>query len=130
MLIVADNLILIRLFFWKPWQAAVDLLAIFSIWGTVEFGEPFFLSMLHENGEISPKNEKEWKYEEERAGTEERAHAKKKPGGVDWVAHNRVDAGSEKSVFFNGFGDFDFDGKDINNKTKQNDEYAKDGKKY
>ena len=130
MLIVADNLILIRLFFWKPWQAAVDLLAIFSIWGTVEFGEPFFLSMLHENGEISQKNEKEWKYEEERAGTEERAHAKKKPGGVDWVAHNRVDAGSEKSVFFNGFGDFDFDGKDINNKTKQNDEYAKDGKKY
>ena len=86
--------------------------------------------MLHENGEISPKNEKEWKYEEERAGTDERAHAKKEPGGVDWVAHNRVDAGSEKSVFFNGFGDFDFDGKDINNKTKQNDEYAKDGKKY
>lgn len=86
--------------------------------------------MLHENGEISPKNEKEWKYEEERAGTEERAHAKKKPCGVDWVAHHRVDAGSEKSVFFNGFGDFDFDGKDINNKTKQNDEYAKDGKKY
>lgn len=130
MLIVADNLILIRLFFWEPWQAAINFLAIFSIWGTVEFGEPFFLSMLHENGEISPKNEKEWKYEEERAGTEERAHAKKKPGGVDWVAHNRVDAGSEKSVFFNGFGDFDFDGKDINNKTKQNDEYAKDGKKY
>lgn len=86
--------------------------------------------MLHENGEISPKNEKEWKYEEERAGTEERAHAKEKPGGVDWVAHNRVDAGSEESVFFNGFGDFDFDGKDIDNKTKQNDEYAKDGKKY
>lgn len=118
MLIVADNLILIRLFFWKPWQAAVDLLAIFSIWGTVEFGEPFFLSMLHENGEISPKNEKEWKYEEERAGTEERAHAKKKPGGVDRVAHNRVDAGSEESVFFNGFGDFDFDGKDIDNEAK------------
>ena len=130
MLIVADNLILIRLFFWEPRQAAINFLAIFSISGTVEFGEPFFLSMLHENGEISPKNEKEWKYEEERAGTEERAHAKKKPGGVDWVAHNRVDAGSEKSVFFNGFGDFDFDGKDINNKTKQNDEYAKDGKKY
>ena len=114
MLIVADNLILIRLFFWKPWKTAVDLLAIFSVWSTVEFGEPFFLSMLHENGEISPKNEKE----------------QEKPGGVDWVAHNRVDAGSEKSVFFNGFGDFDFDGKDINNKTKQNDEYAKDGKKY
>lgn len=130
MWIVTNALILIRLFFWKPWKTAINLLAIFSIWGTVEFGEPFFLSMLHENGEISPKNEKEWKYEEERAGTEERAHAKKKPGGVDWVAHNRVDAGSEKSVFFNGFGDFDFDGKDINNKTKQNDEYAKDGKKY
>lgn len=130
MWIVTNALILIRLFFWKPWKTAINLLAIFNIWGTVEFGEPFFLSMLHENGEISPKNEKEWKYEEERAGTEERAHAKKKPGGVDWVAHNRVDAGSEKSVFFNGFGDFDFDGKDINNKTKQNDEYAKDGKKY
>lgn len=85
--------------------------------------------MLHKNGEISPKNEKEWKYEEERARTEECASTKKKPGGVDWVAHNRVDAGSEKSVFFNGFGDFDFDGKDINNKTKQNDEYAKDGEK-
>lgn len=129
MLIVADNLILIRLFFWKPWKTAINLLAIFNIWGTVEFGEPFFLSMLHKNSEIEPENEEEQKCEEERARTEECAHAKKKPGGVDWVAHNRVDAGSEKSVFFNGFGDFDFDGKDINNKTKQNDEYAKDGEK-
>ena len=59
MLIVADNLILIRLFFREPWKTAINLLAIFSIWGTVEFGEPFFLSMLHENSEISPKNEKE-----------------------------------------------------------------------
>lgn len=129
MLIVADNLILIRLFFWKPWKTAINLLAIFNIWGTVEFGEPFFLSMLHKNSEIEPENEEEQKCEEERARTEECASTKKKPGGVDWVAHNRVDAGSEKSVFFNGFGDFDFDGKDINNKTKQNDEYAKDGEK-
>lgn len=129
MLIVADNLILIRLFFGKPWQAAINLFAIFNIWGTVEFGEPFFLSMLHENGEISPKNEKEQKCKEERARTEERARAKEKPGGVDRVAHNRVDAGSEESVFFNGFGDFNFDGKDIDDKTKQNDEYAEDGEK-
>lgn len=129
MLIVADNLILIRLFFGKPWQAAINLFAIFNIWGTVEFGEPFFLSMLHENGEISPKNEKEQKCEDKRAGAEERARAKKEPGGVDRVAHNGVDAGSEESVFFNGFGDFDFDGKDIDDKTKQNDEYAEDGEK-
>lgn len=129
MLIVADNLILIRLFFGKPWQAAINLFAIFNIWGTVEFGEPFFLSMLHENGEISPKNEKEQKCKEERARTEERARAKEKPGGVDRVAHNRVDAGSEESVFFNGFGDFDFDGKDINNESKQNNKYTEDAKK-
>ena len=129
MLIVINNLILIRLFFWEPWQAAINLLAIFNIRDTVEFGEPFFLSMLHENSEISPKNEKEQKCEEERAGTKERARAKKKPGGVDRVAHNGVDAGSEKSVFFNGFGDFDFDGKDIDDKAKQNDEYAEDGEK-
>lgn len=51
------------------------------------------------------------------------------PGGVDRVAHNGVDAGSEESVFFNGFGDFDFDGKDIDNKAKQNNEYAEDGEK-
>ena len=129
MLIVANNLILIRLFFWEPWQAAINLLAIFSIWNTIEFGEPFFLSMLHENGEISPKNEKEQKCEEERARKEERARAKEKPGGVDRVAHNCIDAGSEESVFFNGFGDFDFDGMDIDDKTKQNDEYAEDGEK-
>ena len=129
MLIVADNLILIRLFFGKPWQAAINLFAIFNIWGTVEFGEPFFLSMLHENGEISPKNEKEQKFEDKRAGAEERARAKMEPGGVDRVAHNGVDAGSEESVFFNGFGDFDFDGKDIDNKAKQNNEYAEDGEK-
>lgn len=129
MWIVTNALILIRLFFWKPWKTAINLLAIFNIWGTVEFGEPFFLSMLHKNSEIEPENEEEQKCEEERARTEECASTKKKPGGVDWVAHNRVDAGSEKSVFFNGFGDFDFDGKDINNKTKQNDEYAKDGEK-
>ena len=129
MLIVADNLILSRLFFWKPWKTAINLFAIFSIWSTVEFGEPFFLSMLHENGEISPKNEKEWKYEEERAGTEERAHAKKKPGEVDRVAHDRIDAGSEESVFFNGFGDFDFDDKDIDNESKQNNKYTEDAKK-
>lgn len=129
MLIVADNLILIRLFFGKPWQAAINLFAIFNIWSTVEFGEPFFLSMLHENGEISPKNEKEQKCEEERAGAEECARTEEKPGGVDRVAHNSVDAGSEESVFFNGFGDFDFDGKDIDNKTKQNDEYAQDDEK-
>ena len=130
MWIVTNALILIRLFFWKPWKTAINLLAIFNIWGTVEFGEPFFLSMLHENGEIEPENEEEQKCEEERARTEECASTKKKPGGVDWVAHNRVDAGSKESVFFNGFGDFDFDGKNINNKTKQNDEYAKGGKKY
>ena len=27
------------------------------------------------------------------------------------------------------FGDFDFDGKDIDDKAKQNDEYAEDGEK-
>lgn len=129
MLIVADNLILIRLFFGKPWQAAINLFAIFNIWGTVEFGEPFFLSILHENGEISPKNEKEQKCKEERARTEERARAKEKPGGVDRVAHDRIDAGSEESVFFNGFGDFDFDGKDIDNESKQNNKYTEDAKK-
>lgn len=85
--------------------------------------------MLHKNSEISPKNEKEQKCEDKRTGAEERARTQEKPGGVDWVAHNGIDAGSEESVFFNGFGDFDFDGKDINNKTKQNDEYAEDGEK-
>lgn len=129
MLIVADNLILIRLFFWKPWQAAINLLAVFSVWSTVEFGEPFFLSMLHKNSEISPVNEEEQKCEDKRAGAEERARTEEKPGGVDRVAHNCIDAGSEESVFLNGFGDFDFDGKDIDNKTKQNDEYAEDGEK-
>lgn len=129
MLIVANNLILIRLFFWEPWQAAINLLAIFSIWGTVEFGEPFFLCMFHKNSEIEPENEKEQKCEDKRAGAEERARTQEKPGGVDWVAHNGVDAGSEESVFFNGFGDFNFDGKDIDDKTKQNDEYAEDGEK-
>lgn len=85
--------------------------------------------MFHKNSEIEPENEKEQKCENKRAGTEERARAKKKPGGVDRVAHNGVDAGSEESVFFNGFGDFNFDGKDIDDKTKQNDEYAEDGEK-
>lgn len=129
MLIVANNLILIRLFFWKPWKTAIDFLTIFKVNFAIKFGEPFFLSMLHKNSEISPKNEKEQKCEDKRAGAEERARAKKEPGGVDRVAHNGVDAGSEESVFFNGFGDFDFDGKDIDNESKQNNKYTEDAKK-
>ena len=85
--------------------------------------------MLHKNGEIGPKNQKEQKCKEGRAGTEECTRTKEKPGGVDRVAYNRVDAGSEESVFFNGFSDFDFDGKNIDNEAKQNNENAEDAKK-
>ena len=46
----------IKLWLFEPWKAAINLLAIFSIWGTVEFGEPFFLSKPHKNGEIGPEN--------------------------------------------------------------------------
>jgi hypothetical protein len=49
----------IKLWLFEPWKAAIDFLTIFKVNFAIKFGEPFFLSTLHENGEISPKNEKE-----------------------------------------------------------------------
>lgn len=101
MLIVANNLILIRLFFWKPWKTAINLLAIFSIWNTVEFGEPFLLSTLHKNGEREPENKKKNECENKITVKKKGACADKKPGGVDGITNHGVDTLSNEGVFFN-----------------------------
>lgn len=114
MLIIDDPLILVRLFFGEPWKTAIDFLTIFKVNFAIKFGEPFFLSTLHKNGEREPEDKKKNECENKITVKKKGACADKKPGGIDGITNHGVDALSNEGVFFNWASDFGFDRKKIN----------------
>lgn len=101
MLIIDNPLILVRLFFGKPWKTAIDFLTIFKVNFAIKFSEPFFLSTLHKNGEREPENKKKNECENKITVEKKGTCADKKPGGIDGITNHGVDALSDEGVFFN-----------------------------
>lgn len=85
----------------KPGETAINFLTIFKISFAIKFGEPFLFCAFHKDSKREPED-KEKSESEVRISIEKKsASADKKPGGIDGVADNGVDAMSNKSVFFN-----------------------------
>lgn len=85
----------------KPGEAAIDFLTIFKVGFTVKFGEPFLLCVFHKDSKREPEDRKKQESEIRVSIEKKSTSADKKPGGIDWIADNGVDAMSNKSVFFN-----------------------------
>ena len=85
----------------EPGEAAINFFTIFKVGFAIKFGEPFFLCVFHKDSKREPED-KEKSESEVRVSVEKKsASADKKPGGIDWVTDNGVDAMSNESVFFN-----------------------------
>ena len=85
----------------KPGEAAINFLTIFKVSFAIKFSEPFLLCVFHKNSEIEPEDKKKHEGEVRVSIEKKNASADKKPGGIDGVANNGVDAMGNKSVFFN-----------------------------
>ena len=85
----------------KPWEAAIDFLTVFKVSFAIKFGEPFLFCAFHQDSKREPEDKKKSESEVRVSVEKKSASADKKPGGIDWVANNGVDAMSNKSVFFN-----------------------------
>lgn len=85
----------------KPWEAAINFFTVFKVGFAIKFGEPFLFCVFHKDSQREPED-KEKSESEVRVSVEKKsASADKKPGGINWIANNGVDAMSNKSVFFN-----------------------------
>lgn len=104
----------IKLWLFEPWKTAIDFLTIFKVNFAIKFGEPFFLSTLHKNGEREPENKKKNECENKITVKKKGAYADKKPGGINGITNHGVDALSNEGVFFDWASDFGFDRKKIN----------------
>lgn len=85
----------------KPWETAINFLTVFQVSFAIKFGEPFFLCVFHKDSKREPEDKKKSEGEIRVSIEKKSASADKKPGGIDWIANNGVDAMSNKSVFFN-----------------------------
>ncbi len=102
----------------KPGEAAINFFTIFKVSFAIKFGEPFLLCVFHKDSKREPEDKKKHEGEVRISIEKKSASADKKPGGIDGVADNGVDAMGNKSVFFNRASDFGFDGKKVNEKSR------------
>ncbi len=85
----------------KPGEAAINFLTVFKVSLAIKFGEPFLFCVFHKDSKREPEDKKKSEGENKVTVKKKSASADKKPGGIDWVANNGVDAMGNKSVFFN-----------------------------
>ena len=85
----------------EPGEAAINFFTVFKVGFAIKFGEPFLFCIFHKDSEIEPEDKKKREGKVRVFVEKKSASADKKPGGIDWVADNGVDAMSNKSVFFN-----------------------------
>ena len=85
----------------KPGETAINFLTVFKVSFTIKFGEPFLLCVFHKDSKREPEDRKKQESEIRVSIEKKSTSADKKPGGIDWIANNGVDAMSNKSVFFN-----------------------------
>ena len=109
---------IVELFLLKPWETAIDFLTVYKVGFTIKFGEPFFFCTFHKDSKREPEDKKKREGEVWVSVEKKSASADKKPGGIDWIANNGVDAMGNKSVFFNRASDFGFDSKKVNEESR------------
>lgn len=102
----------------KPGETAINFLTVYKVGFTIKFGEPFLLCVFHKDSKREPEDKKKHEGEVRISIEKKSASADKKPGGIDGVADNGVDAMGNKSVFFNRASDFGFDGKKVDEEPR------------